>query len=80
MTNTILTKEQIDACWDGLMPSGCGKSRYDTSDLLIAAVLSALVQRAPVEAVACYAGHRLTPAGTKAVSYTHLTLPTSDLV
>lgn len=24
-----LTDEQIDACWDGLTPSGYGKSRYD---------------------------------------------------
>ena len=24
-----LTREQIDACFDGLMPSGSGKSRYD---------------------------------------------------
>ena len=24
-----LTREQIDACWDGLTPSGHGKSRYD---------------------------------------------------
>ena len=24
-----LTLEQIDACFDGLMPSGSGKSRYD---------------------------------------------------
>ena len=24
-----LTRAQVDACWDGLMPSGHGKSRYD---------------------------------------------------
>ena len=24
-----LTNEQVDVCWGGLMPSGCGKSRYD---------------------------------------------------
>jgi len=32
-----LTDEQVNECWDGLMPSGHGKSRYDIARLLIAA-------------------------------------------
>ncbi len=33
-----LTLEQIDACFDGLMPSGSGKSRYDIARAIEAEV------------------------------------------
>lgn len=36
-----LTDAQIDACWDGLTPSGSGKSRYDIARAIIRAALSA---------------------------------------
>lgn len=34
---TELSDEKIDACWEGLMPSGYGKSRYDIARAIIAA-------------------------------------------
>ena len=34
---TELSDEQIDGCWDGLMPSGCGKSRYDIARAILEA-------------------------------------------
>jgi len=36
----ILTREQIDSCFDGPMPSGSGKSRYDVARLIEQAVLN----------------------------------------
>ena len=41
-----LTLEQIDACFDGLMPSGSGKSRYD-----IARAIEAEVRRQDTELI-----------------------------
>lgn len=35
-----MTDAQIDACWDGLMPSGCGKSRYDIARAIVRAALA----------------------------------------
>lgn len=29
-----MTMTQVNAAWDGLMPSGCGKSRYDITRLI----------------------------------------------
>lgn len=35
-----LTKAQVDACWDGLMPSGHGKRRYDIARAIESAALA----------------------------------------
>lgn len=50
-----MTDEQINACWDDPMPSGCGKSRYDIADAILAArdaQWNALIAGPAVEAVA----------------------------
>jgi len=60
----LLTDDEINACWNGPMPSGFAKSQYDIARAIESAILAKLAGAELPEPVAVYANHRATPEGT----------------